>query len=282
MAIRLPMPAAQTPIAQIGQERGLAELQGAFKQVAGPLTQEQQGQVATELIQKADEYTLQGYQQQEQSRLQGEQRAMQEKQLSRQQQLSAMQKATAEKEAENRKALEGLAVGANAKLLDREMQFQRDQNGLKLWSARKLADFAITKAKNDEELAGMQQTYQQYVEKKQLILDALYKKITQAQEQEYLKGKQAQNADTMRILAQKKASVEKMRLDAMKQKKDSTAIWAAGGAIVGAVAGTLIGPGAGTAMGAVVGSTLGTGLGSIIGSTVGSDIESGVADAFGW
>jgi hypothetical protein len=261
--LSLSLPQKNQQLAQGQQQARQIQLQEQIKQAnpyGGPQVAQQMG---AQQAQQAGKIQLESQQKgQQQSQMIGqmglEQQARAQRETGAQQQLAlgANQRDTANR-------LAGLSSGLENQLLNDQLQFQRDQAGQTVMNDRQLMDYAALKSRNAEEYSEYAQAANQMAQREIQLLEASYRKISQALNQNYIKKGKPLDQALRKELAEKKQATEK----AIQKKKNAaanrSAMFRAGGAILGAVVGTIAAPGAGTAAGATAGASIGEGLGSI-------------------
>jgi hypothetical protein len=163
-----------------------------------------------------------------------------------------------QRDIENR--LASLSTDAKNKILDKQLEFKRDQNNQTYLNERQLADWAIMNAKNEQEFLSYQQQMEQASQRKIQTLEAAYKKIKQTLEHGYIGNKQQMDNDTKLRMKQAANALEEKIQKEYSDFAVRKAMFSAGGAVVGAVVGGYLSGGnpAGAAGGAAVGSGLGT------------------------
>ena len=162
----------------------------------------------------------------------------------------------------NEEALSGLGRDVKQKLMDERMQFRTDESGRKLMNEYQLADWAVLKSKNAEELKGRMQKMELAHKRKMQLLEVAHQRIVDAIEYEAKKGMQDRDQKTQMELYKYKAELEaKMRREAADQA-NKMGMYTAVGTIGGAVAGGLVGGPAGAATGASLGGAAGAGVAS--------------------
>lgn len=162
----------------------------------------------------------------------------------------------------NEEALSGLGRDVKQKLMDERMQFRTDESGRKLMNEYQLADWAVLKSKNAEELKGRMQKMELAHKRKMQLLEVAHQRIVDAIEYEAKKGMQDRDQKTQMELYKYKAELEaKMRREAADQA-NKMGMYTAVSTIGGAVAGGLVGGPAGAATGASLGGAAGAGVAS--------------------
>lgn len=185
------------------------------------------------------------------------------------QQLAGQQMAMGQEQMNLEDSLDRMGRGMKNELYTKQMSFQRDQLGQARLNDRQLADWAIMKAKSQEELQDYAQTVNLAAARQEQLLKAAQAKVEQAIRQGYLSEKQRLDNNQRELLAKMKMEADKRQQQKMNKAKNKAAMWQAGGVILGAAAGAVIGtvvlPGVGTAAGAQAGAALGGGVGTMAG-----------------
>lgn len=156
----------------------------------------------------------------------------------------------------SRKQREDLAsLGADVKqqLFDSRMQFERDENGRKFSNDRQMADYAISSAKNEQELQDRMQSMMQVHERELFALEAANKQLGQALQNGFLDKDRELNQAQKKKLTEMKTATEKAL--AKKRRASANKRLIIGGAMTVAGA-AMIATGVGAAPGAAV---MGTG-----------------------
>jgi hypothetical protein len=163
---------------------------------------------------------------------------------------------------EARKSEERLASSnalAKQEIFDSAMQFKKDELGRTLFNERQLADWAVSKAKNEEELAEYEQIAHQALERKQLVFDQAWKVLEQDLQYAWQKAEQEKDYALKEKLAKMKQAYERKKEQMEAEAAAAGSLFAVGGTIVGTAVGAYFGgPG-----GAVAGGTIGGGLGKM-------------------
>ena len=198
---------------------------------------------------------------------------LQEQARANQQQIAGMQEGLQQQQMNNVQRLAAVNEDAKKQLYDKQMQFQRDQNGMIQFNAIQMADFATTQAQNQQQYQNWAQQAYDMNQKDLQAVQTAYQKVTQDLDQKYKLAQQNADEATMAQIAQQKAAAEQAMKNKENAAKNNMEAWKTGGTIVGTVAGGIIGsiiPGAGTvagaAGGAMIGGAIGGGLGEMAGS----------------
>jgi hypothetical protein len=150
-------------------------------------------------------------------------------------------------------------------LYDGNLKFQKDELGRTMFNERQLVDWAITKARNEEEFENYQQIASQMLERKRMVFDQAWKVLEQNLVYAYNKAEQEKDFALKAELADMKRRFEEKRQRMAAEAQASGAMWSTIGGIVGAGAGLYLGWGnpAAAAAGAAAGQQLGSGLGQM-------------------
>ncbi len=165
--------------------------------------------------------------------------------------------------------LSNLNMNLSNKLLDSQLQFQRDATGRAVLNEQQLLDYAVVKAKNQQDLENYKQTVEQSWLKKQQMLKAAHAKIVQSLESGYMSEQQQLNNEQTKQLAEAKVAVEREMRESQIRAANQQAKLNAGASILTSIAGGVIGglvagP-AGAAAGASVGGSVGPAIANIPG-----------------
>lgn len=112
---------------------------------------------------------------------------------------------------------------------DSRIDFARNQANQKFLNQRQMADLAMTKAKDVEGFKDYQQQVQQGVEKRLQMMDIAFKKVSQALEQEYRKGKSQADRAQQEYLMQLKRDMEEAIARERESASKNALMWKAGG-----------------------------------------------------
>jgi len=167
---------------------------------------------------------------------------------------------------DNTQRLANISEKAKQDLYDKQMQFQKDENGRTVFNAIQMADYAATTAQSQQQYQNYAQQAQDLNQKNLEVMQTAYENVIEDLNNKYEAAKQQGDQDTMREVAQKKHDADVAMQDAKNKAANNSAAWSAGGTIIGAVAGAVIGGPAG----AMVGASAGGALGTIAGNTIGA------------
>lgn len=160
-------------------------------------------------------------------------------------------------------SLAALGMTTKQQLFDASLQFEQDELGRTIFNERQLLDYAISKAKDVEDLQNYEQTVSQMSERRLRLLQAAQNKIQQELQQAYAMEENELSQEHKLGLARAKAALEakiqKEKADASNRAAMFNGIFTIAGGIAGAV---IAGPG-GYAAGALAGSTIGGGIGTL-------------------
>ena len=153
---------------------------------------------------------------------------------------------------------------AKQEIFDRRFQFNQDEAGRKFMNDRQLADWAVLKAKSEEEFRNYEQQVDQATRRRLALMEVAQKRILQELEQGYKSGKQKLDQAQARRLRQ---AAEDMRKRIAREKERAAkrkAIFTVAGAVVGAGIGAAV--------------TLGNPAGAMAGAQIGAAGGSAAAD----
>jgi hypothetical protein len=190
-----------------------------------------------------------------QSALQGMQAKIQSQGDLNQQQLRQRALGLQTKDRELQSKIYSLNSALAGQLFEDQMKFQKDELGRSVWQTRQLVDWAVSKAKSDEDLAGFEQKLSQEYKRKMQVLQTAHNKIIQALQQEFLSGEQEKDQALRAELTKAQAELKKKMNKQQNDAKMWSSIITAGGTIAGGIAGSFI-PVVGTAGGAALGGGL--------------------------
>lgn len=140
-------------------------------------------------------------------------------------------------------------ASAQGELFDGSMRFEQDELGRTVLNDRQLADYAVTSAKSQEELADYEQEVNQALERKQALLQQAFSILSQTEAQVFEREQTEANQDLQRRIAEAKQKLEADMAKLQNEAANSAAIW---GAVTAAGAAlTLVFPPAGLAVTAV-------------------------------
>lgn len=161
--------------------------------------------------------------------------------------------------AENQKLQTALAeksMAVKQELVDKQLQFAKDDMGRTLFNERQLMDYTIHKAQSQEELMAYEQKVQQLSKRKMQMLQTAYKKVVQSMEQANTQYNQSMNNALKAQLAASKQALEKKIAQERADQANRAGMFTAAGTIIGAVFGGVAGAAVGGGIGsAAAGST---------------------------
>jgi hypothetical protein len=230
-----------------------AQIQQAATQVAQVRNQEQTKAVQQNVQQAAQTRSLQD----------NEERMAKVKET-----MAAKQKVQADS-LKNAADLDALGLNLKSQYVDNVTKFKKDELGRTIMNGRQLSDWAVLKAKNEEEYAEYEQMMLQAIEKKQAVMDHAFKVVSQHLDQEFQKAEQAKDSAYLEQISVIKQNLEKQRSDAKHKAARDSSLWVTGGTVIGTVAGGIIGAfagGVGAAPGAAIGGSLGAAAGGLMAS----------------
>lgn len=241
---------------QLGEAARAGQPIGA-RQIAAAGAQQTAGQA--QIRGQAAQQTIKQQQQVQQLGLQEEQMA-QKRALSER----AMRLQRQQRQAEA--SLFGLNESLKSRLMDDQLQFQKDELGRTLFNERQLMDYAITKAKSAEDFANYQQKVTVLSKRKMQALQTAHLKIEQALRQEQQKSETTKNRELETELAKKKMALEEKIRKEQADAANRASMFNAAGTIIGAgigAAASIFMPAAAPAL-ISGGAALGGGAGSIV------------------
>jgi len=160
-------------------------------------------------------------------------------------------------------SLAALSMTTKQQMFDATMQFEQDELGRTIFNERQLLDYAISKAKDVEDLQNYEQTVGQMSERRMRLLQAAQAKIQQELQQAYQMEENELTQEHKLGLARAKAALEAKMQQEKADAANRAAMFNGIFTIAGGVAGAIIaGPG-GYAVGAAAGASIGSGLGTL-------------------
>lgn len=226
----------------------------------------QQGQAQTARVQ-ATQQNAKGLGQLGQMELQNQKALAQERNFGRQQQLEKQQQ-------QNLAKVASLNSQVKRDLFEKNMEFKKDELGRTQFNDRQLADYALLKARTEEDYANYEQEVGQASEMKMQILKQSYHVITQSMKQMFEQEMSTLDNFQREDLARAQANVQQKIKEEQAKARNRSSLWVAGGTVVGAVIGGVVGAvggaGVGAAPGAAMGASIGGGAGAVVGGMVDS------------
>jgi hypothetical protein len=237
-----------------------------------PAAVAQQPQAAQQL--SAEQSQLAG-----QQALQNQQRQQQQAQqltglaLNQQQQAASGEAAAAEI------ALKNQGIATEKTISDKQRQvedqifrdqvtFKKDELGRTEYQQEQMMDLALWSAKSKEDYLNRVQVINQEADKELMLLETLYKKIEQAEQQSFVAGESQLDKDSqVRMLEAKRAL--QTRIDKKKRQAAARGIYGQAGGLVGGIGGGILGGYFGGPAGAVGGAAAGSAFGTAAGENYG-------------
>lgn len=251
------LPGANQQVAQGLQEARKTQLQEQIRQAKGPGTTQQAQQMGAQQQQVAGQIQQRAAEQTQAQAAQVGQLGLQEQAAQQRAAGFEQQIALGQREQNIANKLAQLDTRLKNDLLDKQLQFQKDQAGNALFTERQLMDYAAQKAESQEEFQNYAQQAEQMYERKARILDKAHKELLQALERGYIvKNKPLDQEHKKQLLEAAKVAQEK-RDRAVADYQNTKARNSAIGTLVGSGAGALIGGPAGAAVGGALGGALG-------------------------
>jgi len=183
---------------------------------------------------------------------------LQQKQAQLQQGLSDLRRGQDTQQLSDEQALANLSEQAKREMFDSRMQFARDEMGREYMNERQLADYAVTHARDVEQLRNYAQSAEQLHQRKLQMMEAAQQRINQELQFQNSLSNQKQDQNLMRQLAESKRSLEERIAKQKADQANRTGTFSTIGGIGGAVAGGIIGGPAGAAAGYSAVSAVGT------------------------
>jgi hypothetical protein len=252
------MPVANQRIAQGLREAQTTQMQAAIGQARPGAGIQQAQQIGAQVAQQQGQAQLQAQQATQQQAQQVGQVGLQQQQLQNTQQLGREQSAQQARERSQTARLNQLDNQLKSDLLDKQMQFARDERGRMLLNDRQMADIAILNARNDQEFEMFKQKAEQVQRRKLQAMEYAAALMENTLKSGYnAAGKRMDQQSQLKI----KRDVDAARKAIEKEKRkreNKAAMWGAAGTILGAGAGAIIGGPQGAAAGAQIGGATGT------------------------
>jgi hypothetical protein len=151
-----------------------------------------------------------------------------------------------------------LDENAKNRILDNQLQFQRDEMGRTLFNERQLADFALLQATNAEDIRNYQQTVEQLSRRKLQMLQAAQTILTQQLEMDYQRESRQLSQEQVLKLQRAKQELQNKIAKEQAERANRAGMNSAIGGMLGGVGGAFIGG----PTGAMIGQQLGSGLGA--------------------
>lgn len=258
------VPGQNEQIAQGLQAARETQLQETIRQArpAGPMAAQQ---IGAQQAAQAGQIQLQQAQQTQQDLQRLGQTAAQQTQLEAQQRVGQAQRAVSGKARELENKLAKLNQEVKNELLDKQLEFNKDERGRTIFNERQLADWAIQNAKSEEEFLNYKQAAEQMHQRKMQMLEVAYQKLSaQLRGEARLKGQKLDQESRNRIEEARRKIEQKLRQEQI-EEQNRQAIWSGVGTIVGAGVGAFFGGPGGASAGAQAGGSAGAGAGTLAG-----------------
>lgn len=260
--------ASQMPVADANAMQGIQEaqktqMQQAVKSLpteAAPNASQVQAQ-AGGAAQAQGQAANQALQQTQQKTTQVAGLAQQKQAQDNQQVLFDRNMALQKKQAELQLKLGNMSEGLKQKLFDQQMDFKKDELGRTFFNERQLADWKISQAKSEEELATYEQQSREMHAKRMAVLKTSYAKLQQVMEQGFIDKEQTLDQNMKREMTQKMAALKKKIAEEQANASNTASMFGAAGTIIGGAVGSIGGP-----MGAMAGAAIGGGIGQMAGA----------------
>ena len=251
------MPVANQQAAQQLQAGRQVGLQQAVSQAPGPITKKQVQQGAAQQVTAASGIQNQVAGAGQAALLDVGRATLQEQQTGNETALDARRLQLSQESRQSESGLAALGGQIKDQLFDRQLKFERAEDGRTLFNTTQLNDWAIKKATNGEDYKNKVQKMTQIHQKKMQVMQVATNKIAEQLTFEMNKKLQDRDQDFIMKLQEAKAAAEARYQKAVNKYKNGQAQWSSGGMIVGAVVGAYFGP-AGSAAGAKIGEGAGS------------------------
>lgn len=188
--------------------------------------------------------------------------ALQQKQADIQQGLQALRRGQDTAQLTDEQQFANISEAAKREMFDSRMQFSKDEQGRSYMNERQLADYALTHARNVDQLRDYTQTAEQLQARKSQALEAAQARIDQElQFQSSLSNQQQDQALKQRLVEAKRALEQKIARDRANAANRAGTFGVVTG-LAGAAAGAAMtgGSPAGAMIGYQAGSAIGTGV----------------------
>ena len=150
-----------------------------------------------------------------------------------------------------------LSEEATQKMFDARLEFKKDELGRIHFNERQLADFAVTQARNKEDLAKWEQESNHAHKRKIQLLETVHKKLLASMQEEFSKEEQSKNQEQFQLLKKmEKDLAEKIR-KAKQEAANKSGMWSSIGTVGGAIVGGIVGGPGGAVAGAQIGGAAG-------------------------
>lgn len=187
--------------------------------------------------------------------------AVQEQQQQSSAKTAGLAAGSKEQQMDNVEKFAALSESAKKELYDKQMKFDKDENGRTLFNAEQLADWTKLKARNSEEYKNYAQSATQISKRNIQAIEHAYALIEEDLNQQYRVAEEKND----RKAAEEIRRMKKDAADRLEREKtrynNSVGAWQAGGTIVGTAVGAYFGGAAGAKIGGQVGGQGGTAIG---------------------
>jgi len=251
------MPVANQQAAQQLQAGRLVGLQQAVSQAQSPITKQQVQQGAAQQVTQSAGIQNQVAGAAQAQALDTGGALLREQQTQQSSDIDARRLSMSQSNRAAENTLNSMEMGVKQELFDRQLDFQKKEDGRTIFNQAQLTDWAITKSQNSEQFKGKVQKMEQAHKMNLLLMETAQNKINEALQFEMNKKIQDRNQATLQKLQEAKAAAEKRYQDAVSAYKNNQSQWQMGGMIIGTVVGSYFGP-AGAAAGGSLGSSAGT------------------------
>jgi hypothetical protein len=252
------MPVANQQVATGLQEAQATQLQAAIGQAKPGAGVQQAQQIGGQVAAQRGQAQLQAQEATRQQVGQVGQVGLQQQQLQNVQQLGRQESALAGRQRSQAVRLSQLDNKLKQDLLDKQLQFNKDERGRVLFSERQLADAAILTARSQQEFEMYKQRAEQVTRRKLQAMEYAAKvmenTLTSGRDAE---GRQLDQQSRLQI-KQEVAAAERAIQDEIRKQQNKSAMWGAAGTILGATAGGLAGGPTGAMAGGQAGGAAGT------------------------
>lgn len=233
------------------------------------MTPQSGAQVAAQMQQAMGQGAITEAQKQAQARAQVEQQRQQEAAMQMQQKIFDKGRQVQQEQERLQQQLAALDISLKQRIFDQNMQFQKDELGRTMFNEQQLADWAITKAQNREELLKYELEAQQTSARRIQLLTTAHAALKQELAQAFSAGEQELDQAHKQELTELVRRVEEKIKAEQAAAANRASIWTAAGTVVGAVAGGIIGAVAGMGVGSVPAAAAGATAGAAVGKGLG-------------
>lgn len=187
--------------------------------------------------------------------------AIQQKKAELQENMETLRRGQDTTQLADEQQLANLNERAKQELFDNRMQFQKDQQGREFLNDRQLADYAVTHARDTEQLRDYAQTQEQLHDRKMQLLEVTQKKLEQElQFQQSLSAQKQDQALKQRLVQAKRDTEERIAREKARKANRAGKISLITGLLGGAVGGIATGGNpSGISSGMATGSAVGAG-----------------------